>query len=166
MVGGDAVTIGPTDDTISWTGTDLESLGDLQRRRLAGIAETIEYEPAAVILREGRPAPFLGVLVEGRIALRLQVPARGPYVVVTLEPGDIFGWSALVPPHRATSDAVALTRVRAHVLDAERLRAALDADPELAAQVLPVVLRCVSERLTTSWHQLLDLFGMRGIGPW
>jgi len=165
MVGGDAVTI-PTDDTISWTGTDLESLDERQRRRLAGIAETVEYEPAAVILREGRPAPFLGVLAEGRIALRLQVPARGPYVVVTLEPGDIFGWSALVPPHRATSDAVALTRVRAHVLDAERLRAALDADPELAAQVLPVVLRCVSERLTTSWHQLLDLFGMRGIGPW
>jgi len=149
-----------------WAGTDLEPLGERQRERLAPIATLVEYEPGAVILHEGRPTPFLGVLTAGRVALRLQVPARGPYVVVTLEPGDVFGWSALVPPHRATSDAVALTPVRAMALDAERLRDVLGDDHELAAQLLPIVLRCVSERLTTSWHQLLDLFGMRGVGPW
>src|SRR5690349_16974415 len=105
-----------TGDQISWARTDLESLGDQQRQRLASIAAAADYEPGAMILHEGRPTPFLGVLLEGRVALRLQVPARGPYIVVTLEPGDIFGWSALVPPHRATSDAVALTRVRAQAL--------------------------------------------------
>jgi CRP/FNR family cyclic AMP-dependent transcriptional regulator len=151
---------------ITWAGTDLEPLAARQRDQLAAIAATCEYEPGAVILREGQPTPSLGVVASGRIALRLQVPARGPYVVVTLEPGDIFGWSALVPPHRATSDAVALTPVRAQVLDAERLRDALRTDPELAAQLLPIVLRCLSDRLTTSWHQLLDLFGMRGVDPW
>ena len=151
---------------IRWVGTDLEPLGERERDRLALFAATLQYEPGAVILREGRPTPFLGVLTCGRIALRLQVPARGPYVVVTLEPGDVFGWSALVPPHRATSDAVALTPVRALALDAERLRDVLRDDHELAAQLLPIVLRCVSERLTTSWHQLLDLFGMRGVDPW
>ena len=149
-----------------WDGTDLEPLGERERDLLAPIAATIEFEPGAVILHEGRPTPFLGVLTAGRIALRLQVPARGPYVVVTLEPGDVLGWSALVPPHRATSDAVALTPVRALALDAEGLRDLLREDHELAVQLLPIVLRCVSERLTTSWHQLLDLFGMRGVGPW
>jgi CRP-like cAMP-binding protein len=149
-----------------WAGTDLEPLGERERDRLAPIATPVDYEPGALILHEGRPTPFLGVLTAGRIALRLQVPARGPYVVVTLEPGDVFGWSALVPPHRATSDAVALTPVQALAFDAERLRDLLRDDHELAAQLLPIVLRCVSERLTTSWHQLLDLFGMRGVGPW
>jgi len=165
MPGNELATPGAADQNL-WAGTDLEPLGQRERERLAPLAATVEYEPGAVILHEGRPTPFLGVLTAGRIALRLQVPARGPYVVVTLEPGDAFGWSALVPPHRATSDAVALTPVRALTLDAERLRDSLRDDHELAAQLLPIVLRCVSERLTTSWHQLLDLFGMRGIGPW
>jgi CRP/FNR family transcriptional regulator, cyclic AMP receptor protein len=166
MEGKELATATATAADIRWVGTDLEPLGERERARLAQIAATIEYEPGALILHEGRPTPFLGVLTAGRIALRLQVPARGPYVVVTLEPGDVFGWSTLVPPHRATSDAVALTPVLAVALDAERLRVVLRDDHELAAQLLPIVLRCVSERLTTSWHQLLDLFGMRGVGPW
>ena len=166
MTGKELATPAAAADQNMWAGTDLEPLGELERARLAPIAATVEYEPGAVILHEGRPTAFLGVLTAGRIALRLQVPARGPYVVVTLEPGDAFGWSALVPPHRATSDAVALTPVRALALDAERLRDLLRDDHELAAQLLPIVLRCVSDRLTTSWHQLLDLFGMRGVGPW
>jgi CRP-like cAMP-binding protein len=159
-------TAAATADEIRWVGTDLEPLGERERSLLAPLAATIEYEPGVLILHEGRPTPFLGILAAGRIALRLQVPARGPYVVVTLEPGDIFGWSALVPPHRATSDAVALTPVHALALDAERLRDVLRDDHEVAAQLLPIVLRCVSERLTSSWHQLLDLFGTRGVGPW
>jgi len=166
MEGNELAAAPATAAEIPWVGTDLEPLGERERSLLAPIAATIEYEPGALILREGRPTPFLGVLAAGRIALRLQVPARGPYVVVTLEPGDVFGWSALVPPHRATSDAVALTPVHALAFDAERLRDALRDDHELAAQLLPIVLRCLSDRLTTSWHQLLDLFGIQGVDPW
>jgi len=166
MEGNELAAATATAAEIPWVGTDLEPLGERERSLLAPIAATIEYEPGALILHEGRPTPFLAILAAGRIALRLQVPARGPYVVVTLEPGDVFGWSALVPPHRATSDAVALTPVHVLALDAERLREVLRYDDALAAQLLPIVLRCVSERLTTSWHQLLDLFGTRGVGPW
>ena len=154
------------DDVLSWAGTELVALDERARDRLAAIASTTSFDPGDVILHEGRPTPFMGIVAHGLIALRLQIPARGSQTVVTLEPGDIFGWSALVPPHRATCDAVALTPVRASTLEAEPLREALRGDPELAAGLLPIVLRCVSDRLTTSWHQLLDLFGMRGVGPW
>ena len=34
--------------------------------------------------------------------------------ILTVEPGDIFGWSAIVPPHRATSTAVAIEPVERH----------------------------------------------------
>ena len=67
---------------------------------------------------------------------------------------------------RGTADAIAQTATRVRAFDAEAVRDLLAADPVTAAQVYSLVLRCVSERLTTSWHQLLDLFGMRGVGPW
>jgi CRP-like cAMP-binding protein len=151
---------------VAWAGTDLEALDAGARAAMADRSRTLTYEPGEVILREGRPTPFLGLVEAGRVAIRVDVPARGPHTVVTLEPGDLIGWSAVVPPYRATADAVAQLPVRIRAFDAEALRALLAADCGIAAQVYGLVLRCVSDRLTTSWHQLLDLFGMRGVGPW
>ena len=37
-------------------------------------------------------------MVTGRVALRVRVPERGPPTILTVEPGDVVGWSALVPP--------------------------------------------------------------------
>jgi CRP-like cAMP-binding protein len=153
-------------DDAAWAGTDLEALDARARAALVERCRPLEFEPGDVILREGRPTPFLGLVAAGRVAIRVQVPARGPHTVVTLEPGDVIGWSAVVPPFRATADAVAQVRVRIRAFDAEALRALLDADADIAAQVYGLLLHCVSDRLTTSWHQLLDLFGMRGVGPW
>ena len=33
--------------------------------------------------------------------LRVRVPERGPITILTVEPGDVVGWSAVVPPFRA-----------------------------------------------------------------
>src|SRR5437899_9211249 len=41
------------------------------------------------------------------------VPGKGWVTTMTIEPGDIFGWSALVPPHRATATAVVIEPVEA-----------------------------------------------------
>ena len=71
------------------------------------------YDAGTEILREGDPTSALGIVVSGRVALRLRVPERGPTTVLTAEPGNIVGWSAVVPPHRATSTAVALDPDRA-----------------------------------------------------
>jgi CRP/FNR family transcriptional regulator, cyclic AMP receptor protein len=158
--GDDATTSDP------WAGSDLEALDGTARRALGAFAQPLEFGVGAEILREHRATPFLGLIEFGRVALRVPVPDRSPHTVVTLEPGDLIGWSAIVPPYRATADAVALTPTRIRAFEAEAVRELLATDPAIAAQVSALVLRCVSERLTTSWHQLLDLFGMRGVGPW
>jgi CRP-like cAMP-binding protein len=101
------------------------------------------------------------------VALRLRVPELGDRVtIVTIEPGEILGWSAVVAPYRATVDAVATERARILVFDAGTLRERLASDDALAAALLPEVLEAVSRRLTTSWHQLLDLFATRGQEAW
>lgn len=134
--------------------------------RLVDLALVAEYAAGETILREGTPIPFLGVVESGRVALRLHVPGRGSHTITTIEPGDLLGWSVVVPPYRATSQAVALEPARIRGWEATALRARLAADRELAAEILPVVLACVSDRLTTSWQQLLDLFGTSPVDPW
>lgn len=145
----------------------LDRLSPVVHARLAELARPIDYASGSVILREGADTPFLCAVLEGRVALRLRVPERGERVtIVTVEPGDLLGWSAVVAPYRATVDAIATEPTRLLAIDAVALRERLLTDCELAAELLPLVLESVSERLTGSWAQLLDAFGAGLHEPW
>lgn len=136
------------------------------RRVLAAIAQSRHVPAGTALFREGDPSEFLAVVLEGRIGLRMRVPERGPVTLLTVEPGDVIGWSAVVPPYRATSTGVALTDSELAYFDAKDLRAALDEDDSLAAEFYPLVLRAVARRLEGTRLQLLDLFSQRWVEPW
>jgi CRP/FNR family cyclic AMP-dependent transcriptional regulator len=137
----------------SWFGAGLSPEA---MARLAGIAELRDIAPETELTREGQVT---------------EVPERGMVTILTVEPGDIVGWSALVPPHRASSTAIAIEPVHALFLDGDQLRALLRGDHALAASVYPRVLQAVGRRLTATRLQLLDLFAReewsrREIQPW
>jgi CRP-like cAMP-binding protein len=147
--------------------TVLDRLEPLVRARLAPLVHEQAFEAGTVILREGADTPFLGVIETGRVALRMRVPERGDgLTIVTIEPGELLGWSAVVAPFRATVDAVATEPTRMLTIAAGGLRARLAIDDELAADLLPLVLESVSLRLTASWTQLLDVFATGTPEPW
>ena len=146
-----------------WFGAGLS---DATRARLAALADLTSIPAGTVVLREGAAVDSFGVVVDGRLSIRLAVPGRGSVTVLTIEPGDCVGWSALVPPHRATSTVVAIEPTTTVSFDGPALRAAIDADPALAAAVLWRVLDAVSRRLTATRTQLLDLFSQTDREPW
>jgi len=146
-----------------WFGAGLP---DTARARLVELADLTSYPAGAVVIREGAPVDSFGVVVDGRLAIRLNVPGRDVVTVLTVEAGDFIGWSALVPPHRATSTIVALEPTTVVTFEGPALRAALDADPELAALVLRGVLDAVARRLAATRTQLLDLFARAEHEPW
>ena len=128
--------------------------------RLAECCASVRtFAAGDVILHEGADTETFGIVLDGRVALRLLVPERGAVTVMTVEPGDVVGWSALVPPYRATSTAVAVEPTRLLAFESAPLRKALQEDPALAATVYPRVLEAVARRLGATRHQLLDLYG-------
>ncbi len=166
------VSLPPTDPvaalSASWFGAGLspETIA-----RLAGIAELKDAEVGADLTREGQVTEAFAIVLSGRVALRMLIPERGMVTILTVEPGDILGWSAVVPPHRGTANAVAIEPVRLLNFEGERLRALLRSDHALAASVYPRILVAVSRRLSATRLQLLDLFareewGRREIQPW
>ena len=126
---------------------------------------TLTFPAGATLMREGSATEPFGIVTSCRVALRLYVPERGAVTILTVEPGDIIGWSALVPPYRATSTAVATEPTTIVAFDLRRLRAALRQDPALAATVYPRVLEAVARRLSATRHQLLDLYGREAEAP-
>lgn len=150
----------------TWFGA---ALGPETQARLAGLGR-IERAPAGqVLLREGEHTEDVSIVMSGRVALRMLVPERGMVTILTVEPGDVLGWSALLPPHRATCHAFAIEDTELLALRGEDLRAMLRADHALAANVYPRVLQAVARRLAATRVQLLDLFAKEPsseVNPW
>lgn len=139
----------------TWFGADL---APETQERLAMLGSIQTFEADEVVLHEGEAAEELGILVSGRLALRTLVPGRGPVTILSVEPGDIFGWSAALPETRAQSTVVATESCQALVIDGATLRKALREDHALAASLYPHILEAVGRRLRATRLQLLDLF--------
>jgi CRP-like cAMP-binding protein len=139
----------------TWFGSEL---APETQQRLASLGSVEEFGPEQVILQEGEDATQMGILISGRLALRTLVPERGPVTILSVEPGDIFGWSAVLPAMKAQSTVVATEPSKALVIEGTALRAALKADHGLAASLYPRVLQAVARRLRATRLQLLDLF--------
>jgi CRP-like cAMP-binding protein len=150
--------------TGTWFG---ESLSSQTRERLGAIGELRRVDAGAVLLREGAECDRFGILLDGLLSLRVAVAGRGRATLMTVEPGETFGWSAVVPPYRSTSTVVSLQPSEVLVFDAEQLRALLREDDALAATIYPRLLQCVSRRLVATRTQLLDLYAReREYEPW
>ena len=139
----------------TWFGSDL---APQTQERLARLGEVVDFEPDQVILRDGAESVEFGILISGRLALRTQVPGQGSITILSVEPGDVFGWSAILSDAIAQSTVVAIEASQALVIEGPKLRAALREDHALAASLYPQVLVAVARRLRATRMQLLDLF--------
>ena len=106
----------------TWFGASLDEatigrLSSLARRRTAKAGD--------ILMAEGGRSDELGVVVSGRLALRMLVPERGMVTILTVEPGDLYGWSTIAAPHRATSTVVAIEPSELVAFDGMDLRMAL-----------------------------------------
>jgi len=136
------------------------------RERLLALVTRRELDAGATFMHEGDVTKSMSIIVRGRIALRLRVPERGAVTILTLDPGDIVGWSAIVSPYRATTSATTLEPTELATIPADELRAILASDAEVAAAFLPPVMETIAARVAATRDQLLDLFRGAEVDPW
>jgi len=133
-------------------------LSPAQRAEAAATARPVSYPEGIRLFDEGQDAKGCWLIQTGQVALQSDVPGRGPVTVHTLGPGDMLGWSWLVPPHHWHFTAVARTPVSALVLDTAALRGLADRDPALGYPLLLGVLEAALSRLQATRWRLLDLY--------
>ena len=75
-------------------------LPEAELELISSTAQTVRFAANERLFSEGRPADGCWLIHDGRVALDLTVPGRGQVVLQTLGPGDVLGWSWLVPPYR------------------------------------------------------------------
>jgi CRP-like cAMP-binding protein len=98
------------------------------RNKILAMATPASFPAGTEIMREGDHVGWFGIVSSGRIALQLGVLGRGQVHLETVEVGEVFGLSALVPPHKATTTAAAVGAVDALVVDAAAMRSLFEQD--------------------------------------
>ena len=135
-----------------------QGLGPGQLDQIAQIATSVQWDAGTTVFREGDRDSFLYVVEEGRVAIEIAVPGRGRVVILTVGPGEVFGWSSMFRERPKTASARTIEPARAFALDASRLRELCDADPQLGYLLTRRILEVVSERLKATRMQLLDIY--------
>ena len=136
----------------------LAGLPPEHRATMAGCGRLHVFYPGEPLMREGDAADEFFLIRRGAVAVETDVPGRGPVTLETLEPGELLGWSWLVPPYRSAFGARALEDVHVIVLDGACLRGKCERDPDLGYALLKVVATVFVRRLEDTRLRLLDLY--------
>ncbi len=136
----------------------LSDLAPEQIEPLAALATPVYWDEDTMIFRHGSPSMSLYLIREGRVAIELSGLSGKRVTILTVGPGEIFGWSNVFADQPKFSSARAVVATNAYAFDSLRLRALCDANPSLGYALTRRLLTVVSERLRTTRMQLLDLF--------
>ncbi|MEO3755294.1 cyclic nucleotide-binding domain-containing protein [Streptomyces sp. B6B3] len=135
-----------------------------RRDELLRLAREVEFPSGTRLFAEGGVADRFWTIGSGTVALDVHVPGRPSATVEILGPGELLGWSWLVPPHHWHLGAVAVSPVHAQEYDAAAVRALCDRDPVLGQALAVYVAGVVGHRLRATRRRLLDLYAPYGAG--
>lgn len=125
---------------------------------IVGCAKNVRFDADEHLFNEGEAAEGFFLIRAGRVAVELLVHHQ-PVMVSTFGPGEVLGWSWLVPPHHWHFDGHALELTRAIEISGRCLRDKCDAHPELGYAVLKRLATDIERRLYRAWTQMVDVYG-------
>jgi CRP-like cAMP-binding protein len=136
----------------------LEGMESAHLKKLASLATEITFAKDQIIYREGDLGDAIYFIEDGEIVIEMSISSGPPVKMYPVEPGQLFGWSALFPPRRKQARARAVVPTRVVAINAARLREAFRADQGLENAIIQRVNEVIADRLAITRHQLTDAF--------
>jgi CRP/FNR family cyclic AMP-dependent transcriptional regulator len=125
---------------------------------IAGCASNVRFEAGDFIFHEGEEADRFYLIREGKVALQICSERRGPLNILTLQEGDILGWSWLFPPYRWKFSAKSIDPTRAFAIDGKCLRGKAEEDHDLGYDLLMRWAPVVERALEATRLQLVNVY--------
>ncbi|MCI0519717.1 MAG: cyclic nucleotide-binding domain-containing protein [Chloroflexi bacterium] len=135
-------------------------LNDEQLRAIAMISEEVHYAPGDTVLKEGNPADWLCLLMEGGIDLFYKseeayyAKTSKMFHVGEINPEEVFGISALIEPYTYNASSSASQPSRLIQVDAKALRALIELDRGLGYVLIKQLAKTAIQRLEYTRVQL------------
>lgn len=125
---------------------------------ITGCAKSAVFDAGTYAFKQGENADWFFLVRDGNVAIEVPSARGGLVRVSTVGPGEIFGWSWLMPPHIYEFDARALEKTRVIALEGKCLRRKCEADQNMGFELMKRFSKVMTERLRSARIQLMDIY--------
>ena len=125
---------------------------------MSQICEVKTYEASSVIFKEGDEGKEMYVVDEGMVNCMIHPTPDQPVVVGTKTRNSLFGWSAMISPHRYTATAKAAEKTRVFVARGSDLRRICGVNPHICSKVMEKIVCIVDDQLVKTRQALIQAF--------
>lgn len=132
----------------------LSGLGNRLSMQLASGVKPFSGKAGEYLGLEGQPATSFFLIQSGQVAIESQSQEGAARRIQTIGPGEVIGWSWLLPPYQWQFDCRVVDPVQGLAMNAEWLRWQCDQNHELGYHLLTHLLAVVGGRLAATRRQL------------
>ncbi len=136
----------------------LHGLAPVYLKSIARVAQLKEYPTDTILFHEGQDTSWVYLVLQGAVALEIDVSGHGSVQVQTLAAGELLGWSPVLGLGPMTATARTLSRCRLAALDAGRLAALCRQDPCFGVEFLRRTGAALAQRLGSTRRQMAGLY--------
>ncbi len=134
----------------------FHGLDDEELAQVAQLCHERTFEQDAVCFAQSGNANDLRLCRTGKVNLvvKLYEPWSREVVIYRVKPGEVFGWSALVPPFVYTSSAKCAETTEEIFIRGEDLRELFERNPRIGYVVMTNLSSTISQRLSETRQKL------------
>jgi CRP-like cAMP-binding protein len=133
----------------------LAGLDRRHLRPLTCLASRKRFDAHQMIFYEGQPANEFYLVCRGKVGIETAVLGCEAIVIQTQSPGDVVGWSWLLPPYEWHYSARALEPTEVIALDGKALRGRCEEDHDLGYEIMKRFALVIAQRLVATRARLL-----------
>lgn len=135
----------------------FEGLDEEYIELLKPLFEASSYPAGAVVLRQGAPADYFYLVLDGMVEVSFKPEDAPPITISHVEKGGWFGWSAVLGRRKYTSSATAIETLGTIRIHGNALRELCAERPEAAKIILEHLADNVSSRWKDAHKQVKSL---------
>jgi len=145
-------------ESLKQTLTQHPFLAGLERRHLGqleALASPKSFAAQQMIFHEGDSANECYLICKGHVGIETALLGCAGIRVETLGPGDVLGWSWLLPPYELHYSARAMEPTQVIALDGKLLRSRCEADHDLGYEIMKRFALVIVQRLAATRARFL-----------
>jgi CRP-like cAMP-binding protein len=126
-------------------------------KEISDVCSEKSYAQNAILFNLGDRANRLFFLDQGMV--NLVINNGGGINFGISQPGEMFGWSAMVDNGTYTSTGVAITDLNVFEIEREKLNLVFNRHPKDGLKVMKILAGIITKRLVRTYHELLAARG-------
>ncbi len=132
----------------------FDNLREENFKLLESLIETITCPSGDFVIRQDTPAEYLYILLSGKVQISFKPYDGMPITVSHVEPGGLFGWSALIGSEKYTSSVIVIEPLKALRIRGDELRKLTKKNPEAGQEILNSLADAISTRWKDAREQV------------